>query len=154
MISKSTERHLDRVSSITSNDALAHASRLVYPQEYQEAVKDVRLLLEGRNTELAATLAERMTQASTDLRYEMAAKYRDLRKTVIKLSEQQKMATSPERDVDIFAYYREGAAWRCSYLQCVKDISSGGVNFLGGLAGRRLRSCFFPERRVGPVLHN
>lgn len=81
---------------------------LCTPQEYQEAVKDVRLLLEGRNTELAATLAERMTQASTDLRYEMAAKYRDLRKTVIKLSEQQKMATSPERDVDIFAYYREG----------------------------------------------
>ncbi len=77
-------------------------------QEYQEAVKDVRLLLEGRNTELADTLAERMTQASTDLRYEMAAKYRDLRRTVIKLSEQQKMATSPERDVDIFAYYREG----------------------------------------------
>ena len=75
--------------------------------QYQEAVKDVRLLLEGRNTELAATLAERMAQASSDLRYEMAAKYRDLRKTVIKLSEQQKMATAPERDVDIFAYYRE-----------------------------------------------
>ena len=77
-------------------------------QQYQEAVKDVRLLLEGRNKELADTLADRMTQASADLRYEMAAKYRDLRKTVIKLSEQQKMATSPERDVDIFAYYREG----------------------------------------------
>jgi len=81
---------------------------LCTPSQYQEAVKDVRLLLEGRNTELADTLADRMKQASTDLRYEMAAKYRDLRKTVIKLSEQQKMATSPERDVDIFAYYREG----------------------------------------------
>jgi excinuclease ABC subunit C len=81
---------------------------LCTPQQYQEAVRDVRLLLEGRNKELADTLADRMTQASTDLRYEMAAKYRDLRKTVIKLSEQQKMATSPERDVDIFAYYREG----------------------------------------------
>jgi excinuclease ABC subunit C len=81
---------------------------LCTPQHYQEAVKDVRLLLEGRNTELADTLADRMAQASSDLRYEMAAKYRDLRKTVIKLSEQQKMATSPERDVDIFAYYREG----------------------------------------------
>jgi excinuclease ABC subunit C len=81
---------------------------LCTPSQYQEAVKDVRLLLEGRNTELADTLADRMAQASTDLRYEMAAKYRDLRKTVIKLSEQQKMATSPERDVDIFAYYREG----------------------------------------------
>jgi excinuclease ABC subunit C len=77
--------------------------------QYEEAVKDVRLLLEGRNKELADTLADRMSQASTDLRYEMAAKYRDLRKTVIKLSEQQKMATSPERDVDIFAYYREGS---------------------------------------------
>jgi excinuclease ABC subunit C len=78
-------------------------------EQYQEAVRDVRLLLEGRNKELADTLEERMTQASEELRYEMAAKYRDLRRTVIKLSEQQKMATSPERDVDIFAYYREGA---------------------------------------------
>jgi len=81
---------------------------LCTPNEYQEAVRDVRLLLEGRNTELANILEGRMGQASEEQRYEMAAKYRDLRKTVIKLSEQQKMATSPERDVDIFAYYREG----------------------------------------------
>ena len=81
---------------------------LCTPEEYQEAVRDVRLLLEGRNTELADILEERMDHASQELRYEMAAKYRDLRKTVIKLSEQQKMATSPERDVDIFGYYREG----------------------------------------------
>src|ERR1700730_3376554 len=82
---------------------------LCAPAEYQEAVRDVRLLLEGRNNELAGTLEERMRQASEEMRYEMAAKYRDLRKTVEKLSEQQKMATSPERDVDIFGYYREGA---------------------------------------------
>src|SRR3989441_2009261 len=81
---------------------------LCTPEQYQEAVRDVRLLLEGRNTELADTLEERMGAASGEMRYEMAAKYRDLRKTVIKLSEQQKMATSPDRDVDIFAYYREG----------------------------------------------
>ena len=81
---------------------------LCTPAEYQEAVRDVRLLLEGRNTELADILEGRMDHASQELRYEMAAKYRDLRKTVIKLSEQQKMATSPERDVDIFGYYREG----------------------------------------------
>src|SRR3984893_5179929 len=81
---------------------------LCAPAEYQEAVRDVRLLLEGRNTELADTLAGRMSQASEATQYELAAKYRDLRKTVIKLSEQQKMASSPERDVDIFAYYREG----------------------------------------------
>ncbi|MEJ7711283.1 MAG: hypothetical protein WKF84_15815 [Pyrinomonadaceae bacterium] len=43
------------------------------------------------------------------MRFELAAKYRDLRKTVVAISEQQKMATSPERDVDIIGYYREGA---------------------------------------------
>src|SRR6058998_2781612 len=42
------------------------------------------------------------------MRYELAAKYRDLRKTVINLSEQQKMATTGESDIDIFGYYREG----------------------------------------------
>src|SRR5438034_11812700 len=81
---------------------------LCTPAQYQEAVRDVRLLLEGRNKELADTLEERMVQASEETRYEMAAKYRDLRKTVIKLSEQQKMATTSESDVDIFGYYREG----------------------------------------------
>ena len=81
---------------------------LCTPEEYQEAVRDVRLLLEGRNTELADQLAERMEHASADMRYELAAKYRDLRKTVIKLSEQQKMATTGESDLDIFGYYREG----------------------------------------------
>src|SRR5438067_1517270 len=81
---------------------------LCTPAEYQEAVRDVRMLLEGRNTELAGILEERMLHASQEMRYELAAKYRDLRKTVIKLSEQQKMATTSESDVDIFGYYREG----------------------------------------------
>src|SRR5437588_10655645 len=81
---------------------------LCTPAEYQEAVRDVRLLLEGRNTEFADKLEARMVQASESTRYELAAKYRDLRKTVIKLSEQQKMATTSESDLDIFGYYREG----------------------------------------------
>lgn len=81
---------------------------LCTPEQYQEAVRDVRLLLEGRNKELADKLEERMMQASEETRYELAAKYRDLRKTVVKLSEQQKMATTSESDIDIFGYYREG----------------------------------------------
>ncbi|MDT4965534.1 MAG: excinuclease subunit [Acidobacteriota bacterium] len=82
---------------------------LCTPAEYQEAVRDVRLLLEGKNVELADTLQARMMHASEEMRYEMAAKYRDLSRTVLKIAEHQKMATSPERDVDIFGYYREGA---------------------------------------------
>ncbi|HEY6804060.1 MAG TPA: excinuclease ABC subunit UvrC [Pyrinomonadaceae bacterium] len=76
-------------------------------EQYQEAVRDVRLLLEGKNTELADTLEQRMLDASEAMLYELAAKYRDLRKTVNRLSDQQKMATTSEDDIDIFGYYRE-----------------------------------------------
>ncbi len=82
---------------------------LCTPEEYTESVRDVRMFLEGKNKELADEYEGRMTRASEEMRYEMAAKYRDLRRTVLAVSEQQKMATSPDRDVDIFGYYREGA---------------------------------------------
>ncbi|MGH9900442.1 MAG: excinuclease ABC subunit UvrC [Pyrinomonadaceae bacterium] len=82
---------------------------LCTPEEYSESVRDVRMFLEGRNRELADEYEARMAKASEETRYELAAKYRDPRKTVLAVSEQQKMATSPERDVDIFGYYREGA---------------------------------------------
>lgn len=77
-------------------------------QEYQEAAADVKVLLEGKNKELAKTLEERMWQFSEQGKYELAAKYRDLSRTVLALSEQQKMATTAERDVDIIGFYREG----------------------------------------------
>ena len=75
--------------------------------EYQEAAGDVKTLLEGKNKELAADLEQRMWRFSEDGKYELAAKYRDLRNTVIALGEQQKMAYTAERDVDIFGFYRE-----------------------------------------------
>src|SRR4029079_1183154 len=76
-------------------------------EEYQEAARDVKVLLEGRNKELAADLERRMWHFAENQNYELAAKYRDLHKTVLALSEQQKMATVAARDVDIFGYHRE-----------------------------------------------
>src|SRR5919202_4754178 len=81
---------------------------LCTPAEYAESVRDVRLFLEGRNRELADEYEGRMLKASDEMRFEQAAKYRDLRKVVLAVSEQQKMATASDRDVDIFGYYREG----------------------------------------------
>ncbi|PYS93728.1 MAG: excinuclease ABC subunit C [Acidobacteria bacterium] len=82
---------------------------LCTPEEYAESVRDVRMFLEGRNRELADEYEARMLKASDEMRFELAAKYRDLRKVVLAVSEQQKMATAADRDVDIFGYYREGA---------------------------------------------
>ncbi|HMM80269.1 MAG TPA: excinuclease ABC subunit UvrC [Pyrinomonadaceae bacterium] len=76
-------------------------------EEYQEAAADVKTLLEGKNKELAKDLEKRMWQFSEDGKYELAAKYRDLRDTVIALSETQKMAMTAEKDIDIFGFYRE-----------------------------------------------
>jgi len=77
--------------------------------EYQEAAEDVKTLLDGKNKELAKTLERRMWLYSEQNNYELAAKFRDLHRTVLALSETQKMATIAERDVDIIGFYREGA---------------------------------------------
>ncbi len=76
-------------------------------EEYQEAAADVKILLEGKNKELAKTLEARMWQYSEESKFELAAKYRDLHQTVLSLSETQKMATTADRDVDILGFYRE-----------------------------------------------
>lgn len=81
---------------------------LCTPEEYAESVRDVRMFLEGRNRELADEYERRMERASEEMRFEMAAKYRDLRKTVLAVSEQQKMAKAADLDVDIFGFHREG----------------------------------------------
>jgi excinuclease ABC subunit C len=80
---------------------------LCKPDEYAEAARDVKLLLEGKNKELADELEKRMWHFAENQNYESAAKYRDLHKTVLALGEQQKMALTAERDVDIFGFYRE-----------------------------------------------
>ena len=76
-------------------------------EEYKEAAEDVKILLDGKNKELGKSLQARMWTYSEQGKYELAAKYRDLHRTVLALSETQKMATTADRDVDIIGFYRE-----------------------------------------------
>ncbi len=76
-------------------------------EEYQEAAADVKILLEGKDKDLARSLEQRMWQYAEENKFELAAKYRDLHRTVLALSETQKMATTAERDIDIIGFYRE-----------------------------------------------
>jgi excinuclease ABC subunit C len=80
---------------------------LCKPEQYRESVNDVQLLLEGKDKELADKLEARMLKASEEMRFELAAKYRDLMRTVRALSENQKMMGDTELDVDIFGYHRD-----------------------------------------------
>lgn len=80
---------------------------LCTPEQYREAVGDVRMLLEGRDRELARALELRMRTASDEMRFEQAAKYRDLLRTIQALGENQKMMATSDLDLDIFGYFRE-----------------------------------------------
>jgi excinuclease ABC subunit C len=80
---------------------------LVSDEAYAAAVGDVRLFLEGRRRDLAASLRARMDQAASQERFEEAAALRDLIQTVEELDEKQKMAAAQGEDTDIFAHYAE-----------------------------------------------
>ncbi len=81
---------------------------LTTPTRYAEAVHDVRLLLEGRESDLVRGLFERMAAASDRQQYEEAARYRDQVRTVEQLRERQKMAASRGNDVDVLGFHQEG----------------------------------------------
>ena len=80
---------------------------LVAEEDYARAVRDTRLFLEGRHTDLARGLRERIESASADMRFEEAASMRDLLSTVEELEQRQKMASVNKDDADILAYYAE-----------------------------------------------
>ncbi len=80
---------------------------LTTPERYQEAVRDVRLFLEGRQTELSRSLRRRMERAAEEQQYESAAKYRDLIATVEQLQERQRIAAVEGSDADVFGYHWE-----------------------------------------------
>ena len=80
---------------------------LTTPEAYQEAVRDVKLFLEGRQTDLVRSLRKRMDETATTQEYERAAKYRDLISTVEQLQEKQRMAGVEGDDADVFGYHYE-----------------------------------------------
>jgi len=80
---------------------------LTTPEAYLEAVHDVQLLLEGRQTDLAKSLRARMDEAAVQQEYERAARYRDMLSTVAQLQEKQRMAAAEGDDQDVFGYHYE-----------------------------------------------
>ncbi len=81
------------------------AQELTTPEGYAQAVRDARLFLEGRSTELTRLLRERMQKAAEAQQYEIAAKYRDFISTVEQLQEKQRIATPDGEDADVFGYH-------------------------------------------------
>lgn len=75
---------------------------------YADRVRQIRMLLEGRVSDLLRDLHQQMMKASEDQRYEDAARLRDQIGVVEQIRERQKMVASRGDDVDILGFHQEG----------------------------------------------
>jgi len=80
---------------------------LTTDERYAEAAHDVRTFLEGRRHDLMKSLEARMQAASEEERFEQAAAYRDLVRTLQEIDERQKIAAAQGDDTDVLAFYAE-----------------------------------------------
>jgi excinuclease ABC subunit C len=78
---------------------------LVTPEIYAEAVRDVRLMLEGHAAELEKSLEQRMQEAGAAEQFEAAGRYRDLVITLHQLQEKQRIAGTSDDDADVFGFH-------------------------------------------------
>ena len=83
------------------------AEGLTTDARYAEAVRDTRMFLEGRRQDLMKSIEERMLAAAESERFEEAASYRDLLRTLDDIEERQRIASAQGDDTDVLAYYAE-----------------------------------------------
>jgi excinuclease ABC subunit C len=75
---------------------------------YDEQVDAVAKFLDGRHDELSRELDERMRRSAREMRFELAAVYRDQLVAIDKVREEQRVVTVDDVDRDVLGLYREG----------------------------------------------
>ena len=75
---------------------------------YEEHLRQVTLLLEGRNSEVVRHLRRRMDEAAEAERFEEAARLRDQIQAIEKTQERQQVVEHWGGNQDVFGLYREG----------------------------------------------
>ncbi|MBU0908167.1 MAG: excinuclease ABC subunit UvrC [Proteobacteria bacterium] len=83
---------------------------------YQEMVRDVLMVLEGRNRELAQKLKEKMSLAVSRLQFEEAALYRDQLRALEETLEKQIVAGEGALELDVFGFVRQGPSVAISIM--------------------------------------
>ncbi len=86
---------------------LAPCAGYITPEDYSRVVRDVTLFLKGRNSELIASLKEKMQHAAGTLNYEEAASYRDKIAAVKTVLDKQKIISPSLADQDVIGYATE-----------------------------------------------
>jgi len=101
---------------------------LINAADYGSLAEGAALFLEGKNTEIAKLYRARMNQASADLRYEDAARYRDLISAIEITVERQKVVALGA-DSDVFGLHRERGQLQIALLHIRGGALTGSRNF-------------------------
>lgn len=92
----------------------------VHKEEYQEMIRQVTLLLDGKENKLLNELEQKMKQAAEKMQFEKAALFRDQWSALQKVTEKQKMDRGKALDQDVIALVR-GNQESCVQVFSVRD---------------------------------
>jgi len=98
-------------------------------EEYQDQVKKVLMVLEGKNTSLIDELRQEMMKASDTLHFELAAELRDKISALSRTLEKQIIASSGFKNQDVFGYCRQGTSIAIAILFIREGLITGSRNF-------------------------
>jgi len=96
---------------------------------YQEHVKKIIMLLEGRNRDLIQSLEKQMQEAAELLDFEKAALLRDQIAALSKTLEKQVISASHTKDQDVFGFARKDAAVTVALLFIRNGLINGSRSF-------------------------
>ncbi len=99
------------------------------PVLYQDQVKKVIMVLEGRNRSLIKELTLEMESTAKNLLFERAAELRDQIQALGKTLEKQIVASSSLKDQDIFGYCRQGTSIGLTILFVRDGLITGSRSF-------------------------
>jgi excinuclease ABC subunit C len=80
---------------------------LTTPEIYKQTIRDVQLFLDGKPSELEASLTRRMEEAAAAEQFELAARLRDQIITVHQMHDKQRIASADNEDADVFGFHYE-----------------------------------------------
>jgi excinuclease ABC subunit C len=136
---------------------VAPCSGEVDHEGYMNTINEVRLLLEGKNSGVIATLEKRMAALAKETRYEEAALVRDRIRAIRKISESQKAVAPGLGDIDVIGVFRAGSAGAFKMLFIRNGLMIGSRNFIlkdrtGETAGYLFRNFIrqFYEKEILP----
>ncbi len=117
--------------------------------DYDQAVRDLTLFLEGKSEDLVRRLRQRMDEAAEQLQFERAAELRDQLKAVEFVTQQQKIASVSLEDQDAvgFAQNESDACVQVFFIRGGKLM--GREHFIlpgaGDMSGPEIMDAFLPQ---------